>query len=264
MPQFTRPDTIELELFGRPTSIAVNVPQGRSTLLDLLQPARAMADMISNAGIEDAKRQGRCVACSAGCAACCRQMVGISAVEAQGLAELVAAMPPERREVIEGRFAEAVGRLEAGGLLDPKARRGHRRIIGTEPGKTRESGRAASERYFALQIACPFLENESCSIYPDRPMICREYNVTSPPEHCRTFRDPAVRRIPLPLYSGGPLGKLAGQLTGVEITTMPITLALEWSAANAQRITAPRQGQAMYEAWLSSMGASYEPPLDQG
>src|SRR5688572_26641539 len=156
MAQSTRPDTIEVELCDRPRSIPVAVPQGPSTLLDLLPAARALADAVSNAGIDDAKHQGRCVSCSAGCAACCRQMVGISAVEAQALAELVAAMPPERRAVIEARFADAVRRLETAGLLDPNAPKGERRLIGTEPGQTRESGRAASGRYFALQIACPF------------------------------------------------------------------------------------------------------------
>src|SRR5687767_9839359 len=104
MPPSTHPDTIEVDLFGRPATIPVAVPHGPSTLLDLLPPARALADAVSNAAIADAQRKGRCVTCSAGCAACCRQMVGISAVEAQALADLVAAMPPDRRAVIESRF----------------------------------------------------------------------------------------------------------------------------------------------------------------
>jgi Fe-S-cluster containining protein len=263
LPQSTYPDTIEAELFGRPTSIAVTVPQGPSTLLDLLPVARALADAVSSAGIDDARQKGRCVSCSAGCAACCRQMVGISAVEAQSLAELVAGMPPERRAVIESRFAQAVLRLETAELLDPQAPKGQRRLAGTEPSQTRDSGREASARYFALHIACPFLENESCSIYGDRPMICREYNVTSPPEDCATFRHPGVKRIALPLYGGGPLGRVSAKLTGVSITTMPITLALEWSAVNAQRITAGQDGQAMYDTWVSSIDADHETPLDQ-
>ena len=44
--------------------------------------------------------------------------------------------------------------------------------------------RAVSKTYFSEQIACPFLEDESCSIYPVRPSICREYIVYSPPEYC--------------------------------------------------------------------------------
>ena len=38
--------------------------------------------------------------------------------------------------------------------------------------------------YFRLGIPCPFLEEESCSIHPDRPLSCREYLVTSAPIHC--------------------------------------------------------------------------------
>jgi Fe-S-cluster containining protein len=33
-------------------------------------------------------------------------------------------------------------------------------------------------------MPCPFLEDESCSIHPDRPLVCREYLVTSPAELC--------------------------------------------------------------------------------
>ncbi|HEY4330425.1 MAG TPA: YkgJ family cysteine cluster protein, partial [Phycisphaerae bacterium] len=43
------------------------------------------------------------------------------------------------------------------------------------------------KKYFDLRIACPFLENELCSIYTDRPLVCREYQVTSPVSHCQNL-----------------------------------------------------------------------------
>jgi Fe-S-cluster containining protein len=33
-------------------------------------------------------------------------------------------------------------------------------------------------------MACPFLENDSCSIYLDRPIRCREFLVTSDARYC--------------------------------------------------------------------------------
>src|SRR5687768_800715 len=68
MAQYTRADTIELELFGQTRSVGVAVPQGRSTLLDLLRPARALADVVASAGIAEAEKQQRAISCCAGCA----------------------------------------------------------------------------------------------------------------------------------------------------------------------------------------------------
>ena len=47
--------------------------------------------------------------------------------------------------------------------------------------------RILGREYFQLGIPCPFLEEESCSIYHDRPITCREYLVTSPPAALRIF-----------------------------------------------------------------------------
>lgn len=263
MAQSTHADTIELELFGSARTVHVRVPQGGSTLLDLLPAARALADAVSHAGVEDAGKSDRKVSCCAGCAACCRQVVGISAVEAMGLAETVKAMPAERRAVIEERFAQAVAKLQEAGLLDREAPKGQRRIVGMEPGKPPESGRAAAKKYFEQQIACPFLENESCSIYAERPLMCREYNVTSPRELCADFRDPGIRKVSLPLYSAGPLVRVAARVTGLAVTALPLTLALEWAEANGEAMAVTGDGGKLYETWLASMDSAHDVPFDQ-
>ena len=46
-------------------------------------------------------------------------------------------------------------------------------------------------------MPAPFLEEESCSIHPDRPMACREYLVTSPAENCRAPRADNVEKVVL-------------------------------------------------------------------
>ena len=59
---------------------------------------------------------------------------------------------------------------------------------------------ALSIEYFKFGIACPFLEDESCSIHPDRPMACREYLVSSPAENCRTPRPDNTDKLSLDAY----------------------------------------------------------------
>ena len=60
--------------------------------------------------------------------------------------------------------------------------------------------------YFRLGIACPFLESESCSIHRDRPLVCREYLVSSPSEHCADPVRGTIERVPL---AGGLSRRLA-------------------------------------------------------
>ena len=74
------------------------------------------------------------------------------------------------------------------------------------PPPTSRSARAAPTAscrpaYFALGIPCPFLEEESCSIHPDRPLVCREYLVTSPAELCAGPTQEGVTPVPVPKVS---------------------------------------------------------------
>jgi Fe-S-cluster containining protein len=105
------------------------------------------------------------------------------------------------------------------------------------------------EAYFALGIACPFLEDESCSIYEDRPLICREYLVVSPPERCANPRwaGVAVLAPPLPVWRAFARAASAGDHDRVEY--VPLTLAPAWAEAHAEEPaarTGPEQLQALF------------------
>ena len=51
------------------------------------------------------------------------------------------------------------------------------------------------DEYFTYQVACPFLENESCSIHESRPIACREYLVTSSPEYCSSAKGEGIENV---------------------------------------------------------------------
>lgn len=129
------------------------------------------------------------ISCRAGCGACCRQLVPILDAEAAYLVDLVGSLPRGQRQVLLTRWRQAVGVIERSGLLERL-----RTIRGLSPGERRE----LVVDYFRLGVSCPFLEDESCSIHADRPLACREYLVTSPPEACRGFGDVPVDKVPMP------------------------------------------------------------------
>src|SRR5687768_12376519 len=120
---------LHLSILGEERSFAVEVRLGKRTPLDLLPPARELTEQATAVAVAQARSGGRAISCKAGCGACCRQLVAISVVEAQALADLVAALPAERQAVIRDRFAAALRRLEEADLLDPHALPGRRALL---------------------------------------------------------------------------------------------------------------------------------------
>jgi len=235
--------SVELTVQGirlRSTVHVSNEPTKPQRLLPILQ---TLTDTIVNISVQECASNGRPLSCKAGCGACCKQLVPVSRSEARRLAEVVDAMPPQRREIVQRRFAEARQRLEAAGMLD---RLSDSESIGPD------EMRPVAEEYFRVGIPCPFLEDGSCSIYPDRPLICREFIVSSDPIHCQDATGQNVERIEVP----GKLGAAAARWDRATLRTcddqtlpwIPLALALEWASTHPQETqtsTGPEQLQAM-------------------
>lgn len=240
---------IHLQLAGGTCVVEVPIPTGEQPVSALFPAARAIAHTIIDDAVGRAAKQGRSVSCRAGCAACCRQIVVISLAEAEALAELVAAMPAERQAVIRQRFADAVAKLEEAGMIDAAEPPGDRHLI------ARIGTAAAPEvpltvRYFQLQMACPFLEDESCSIHPDRPLVCREYLVTSPAERCwRLFEEP-IEKIELPVLVAEAMVRTIDRVTGIGLEAMPLVLALEWAEHHPKALSRKEDGLVMLRTFV--------------
>jgi len=147
------------------------------------------------------------ISCRKGCGACCRRLVPISRTEGEALLALVEAMPKERRKAVRARFAAAEAAIGSAGL----AERGGR------------SDRDLSVAYFALRVPCPFLEEESCSIHPSRPLVCREYLVTSPAELCAGPAQEGVTPVPVP-----KLSLAVRPLQDEEDSWFPLAMLMAW------------------------------------
>jgi Fe-S-cluster containining protein len=228
---------VHLQVLDRACEFECQVKLGACKVADLLPVARRFSAEVMELSVAGAQAQGKTISCKAGCGACCRQLVPISVVEARHLADFVSRLPAERREALVARFAAAVKKLEEAGLL-----------AAADPARIGLAGKDwedVSTRYFQLQIACPFLEQESCSIYEERPLVCREYNVTTPSEWCATLntRTEAIER---PLRMGDILASTAADLLGISGVQIPLTLALRWSALHGASLDATRDGEAMF------------------
>jgi Fe-S-cluster containining protein len=166
---------IKFSLYGEPVEMQLNVPAKAVKPTRMLPIFQAMTNEFLDIGINASLAKGETVSCTKGCGACCRQPVPISEMEAYQLAELVENMPEPKRAEIKKKFAAACERFHE---IDWFNRMDNfLKFDATQR-------QALAMEYFNEYIACPFLEDESCSIHQDRPLACREYLVTTPAENC--------------------------------------------------------------------------------
>ena len=241
---------VHLEVFGGCHAVDVEVRVDACPPGAILPAARVLAARIGERAAERARAAGRAVSCREGCSACCSHLVPISAIEARALADVVAAMPPERRERVRARFDDAVRRMEGSGLLDRAAPRGRSALVSAAaPGKTWDD---VSRRYFEARIPCPLVEEDRCSVYEDRPLVCREYAVTTPSSWCDRLSGD-VEALERPVRLSEALAEAGHAVAGVTRASIPLALALEWAEVHGARLDAPRDGEATFWALMRAI-----------
>ncbi len=224
--------TVGLNIGGLQLQLQMRVPETPIHPKRMLPILQQMTNSFVDLGVQADQEQGYSVSCKAGCGACCRQLVPISEIEARMLSELVDAMPEPRQTEIRKRFEDAKQKLEEVEMLEPLR----------DPNRfTDKTIRDMGIAYFHIGIPCPFLEEESCSIHPDRPLSCREYLVTSPPENCARPTADSVRQIEIPAKVSNAVIRLSDQGTSRFIPYVPMILALDWVNEHEDKMT-PRSG----------------------
>ena len=214
--------SLSLRVGGDVVRVEVDVPAGPARLDDILPALQVLEDAVMRQLAAGVERAGRSISCGPRCGACCRQLVPISDVEARHLAGLVQALPDEARHGVERRFVAAAERFAELGLLE----RLHDAVTLDE----REERRRLGLEYFAAGVPCPFLVDESCSIHADRPLACREYLVTSPPERCTQPRPGEIEHVPIPARLSTALMRTAADGAATSPRWLPLVLALEGAA----------------------------------
>ena len=225
----------QLKINGEPMNISFTVPKGLCLPEALLPDAQRFANQLTDVAVARVERAGHRISCAKGCGACCRQMVPISPPEARHLARLVEAMPAAQAGEVRARFKSAREVVAVSGLPPHGPADGDQaayRVFGIS--------------YFGLGVPCPFLVEESCSIHPDRPLVCREYLVTSPPAACGALGSGQVKQIPVPSRVWAVFSRSTSADGGLE--WMPLIEALDYVAENpapAPDRTGPQHVEAL-------------------
>jgi len=190
----------------------VAVPSSPVEVAEVVPALHELDDSLVAESVAATDRQHRKITCRFGCTACCYQLVPVSEVEARFLNKLVDSLPRDQSDAVRASAAAVVRDLDAEGHL-PEMSRFDR--------LSHSDLTSLATRYFRMHAPCPFLEGETCSIYEQRPLACREYLVTSPSERCEQFGEETVERVPLPI-------SLFSHLTrNGRIRSEPLVLALQ-------------------------------------
>jgi Fe-S-cluster containining protein len=205
--------------------VRAQLPEGPVRPAVLLPILQSLSDSMTGIAERNLDRIGGKISCREGCGACCRQAVPISPVEAGALAEWLGQQPEDRQRVLRERFRQASAQLEESGVASA--------VREQQKMPDRETAHQLGLRYFALGIACPFLEEERCTIHAIRPLRCREYLVVSPAEHCAHPASSDIVGVKPPVLLSNILARWDSDGDAHPPELILLTMLEEWSARHA-------------------------------
>jgi len=246
------PERLDLSIAtpAGPVTATVEISTGFVPVTDIVPLLRRLGQQAQTLEQQRATATGQVISCAKGCAACCRMLVPVSAPEAFALRDMVATLLPEdRRQAIRRALADTTARLEQAGLLAQL-----RQVAETDRPIADEAMEPINRAYYALKLPCPYLENEVCSIYEDRPAACRELLVTSPADWCQDMVNKPIRALPVPLRISTILGLLWSDLTSSPPRLIPLPLALDWADRHAAENRAGWKARTILDKALDTIG----------
>lgn len=221
---------IQIKLYGKPVELNLSLsaePVKPTRMLPVLQK---ITNKFVDTAIEAFLKENEEISCKAGCGACCRQPVPLAEIEVYQIVKLVEDLPEPRRTKIKQKFADACRQLEK---IDWFNRLEN--IFNSSSSSKKSEIQDLALEYFAQNIACPFLEDESCSIHPNRPLSCREFLVTSPAENCQNPSPENIRHVEMKFKVSNIVRGLwkTKNLINKDVVTM--IYALEWAKKHPDR-----------------------------
>jgi Fe-S-cluster containining protein len=247
---------LDLDILGEALNFRIGVGKDRARLADIVPLARILCDRITDVVVRKKCGEGNHIPCRKGCSACCsRYLVPLSVPEALRLNEEIEAEPAYQRESILRACLRAA-----------------RLILKQKPPKTLtlqiEQVYAVksvdlylvSNWYTSLKLACPFLYNQTCSIYSQRPLSCREYFLTGSATVCEGRHDVA-EVLDMPVHLPNVLGQLASELEGTGVEAIILPLVPVWCEENSERTKRSWPAEIMVKRFVDIVEATAEKNL---
>lgn len=206
----------------------LEVPAVVDSADDLLPAARKLIDGETAQFEADPQVE---VACGPNCNACCEHAVVITAAEHRSIAEAVAELPESTRHRIAERARRILDRVGTEMEVDSAS------ISGFDADFSR--------RYYRLAEPCPLLIDGRCSVRAVRPLVCREYLMSSPPAACDDRSLEKVVRIRRRRRVSGAFGEIAADFGDADRLLLPVALLGSPPLPSRRRRSGPKLAVAM-------------------
>lgn len=230
-------------------STAVGVPTSFVPVTAIIPLMRSLGEEVQTLEIDHVREAGHKLSCHKGCAACCRMLVPISAPEAFALAQSLDRLAPSERERLLSKIDVAQQQLARAGILKQLS------ALSESPDPiSDEAIEPLNQAYYALRMPCPFLDNEACSIYDDRPAACRELAVTSPAADCQDMTNQTIRPVPVAVRISTALSLLWADLTATTPRLIPLPLAIDWAKRHQAEQARQWAGTELFEKAIDKIG----------
>ena len=233
---------ISLQTPSGEISTAVGVPTSFvpiTAILPLMRSLGGEAQVLEQRRLLEA---GQRISCEKGCAACCRMLVPISVPEAFALTNAIDQLDQNERNRLLAKLDLAQQQLARAGILKQLSS-----LADSSEPLNDEAIEPLNRAYYALRMPCPFLDNETCSIYADRPAACRELAVTSPATECQEMTKQTVQPVPVAVRLSTALSLLWADLSGTAPRLIPLPLAVDWARRHKEEQTNQWAGTELFE-----------------
>lgn len=240
---------LKIDILGEEILFFFSFKDQPTTLIDIAHVAKSLSVRINSIVRTKVVESGFTIPCAAGCDACCYFLILLSPPEAIRIVEeVIMKMPIERREHIMqhcDELKERTFRLLPKHLYPKNANNVSNSEI-----------RSISTWYTTLQQPCFFLRDNSCSIYEQRPIVCRDWLVTGSTAQCQFGQAAASVPVEMPLNVGDILRRIVGELEGVPPQGVFLHDIFTWYEASKELRERKWPAKEMIESFVEALHES--------
>ncbi len=215
----------ELDFLGKTIQLDIALAKSSAKLSDIVPLARQLSSKFSIMTLEQLRKDGETIGCCKYCSACCKYLVPLSIPEAFRLNDEVMALPEQFRQQFTQSFVDAAEKILGNENKDFDL---------NESSANQLQVTQISKWYSDLQLSCPLLFDDLCTLYEQRPLACREHIVTDSADLCHIDSAGEPRVAPMPASILDALGQLTAELLDSQTDAVILPLAMPWAQDNVE------------------------------
>ena len=221
---------LDLDILDEHLHFRIGVGDERVALADIVPLAHRISARIADVVIARDRRQRSDIACRKGCSYCCQShLVPLAVPEAFRLTEYIYSRPRDLRDSMLRMCLLAARDIlneEPPEFIVPRAE--------TDLNDSSSFLSDLSKWYVGLGVSCPFLSENICTIYENRPSACRDHFVHGGGTSCADT-DVVIEPVKMPVPMVEVLGQLAGEFEDREVEAVILPLTPLWCEQNVER-----------------------------